>query len=522
MKLEQIHLKDTGSFSSLFLDYINQKPELKEFYELFPALQNFEAAIKGRSFLKDKRTILHKVLHDQYNTTSSSNRVKDNIDLLLEDNTFTITTGHQLNIFTGPLYFIYKILTVINSCELLKKKYPDNNFVPVYWMASEDHDFEEINHFHLYGKKYQWNKETKGAVGRLEPQSVLDCLEDTAFIPEKFKEAYNKQQSLCNATRQLVNDLFEEYGLVIIDPDDRQLKTIFKSTIRKELMDRASFPLVEKTTRKLEDLGYKSQITPREINLFYLENNLRERIEWTGNEFKVLNTTLSFSQRQMEQIVEESPEKFSPNVVLRPVYQEEILPNLAYIGGPAEVVYWLQLKEVFDYYKVQFPMLMPRNFAMVVNKQSFKKFSKLNIPVEKLFMEDHLLKGVYIDLNSENSYHLNGEANELEKVFEEIKEKATKIDKTLNSYVGAEFHKVKGVLETIEKKMKKAEERNQEVAISQLLGLKAKLFPEGNLQERHDNFLNFYISDEKFIDKVKALLDPFDFKFNVLLEDEES
>jgi len=522
MKLEQVDLGETGCFSSLFLDYINQKPELKSFYNLYPTPHSFKESIASRSFSKEKREILHKELLSQYSNSCSSLKVKDNIDLLLDEKTFTITTGHQLNIFTGPLYFIYKIQAVIHICNILKKEYPDYNFVPVYWMASEDHDFEEINHFFLYGKKYEWKVEAKGGVGRLSPKDMIQSLEDIAFIPEKFTEPYKKQSTLADATRELVNELFGKYGLVVIDPDRKSLKSLFKGVITKEITERRSLELVEKTTGQLSELGYKSQIHPREINLFYLEDGLRERIEWDGNKFRIINTDLSFEKNELLKVIEESPEKFSPNVVLRPVYQEEILPNLAYIGGPAEVAYWLQLKEVFNLYHVPFPILMPRSFALFVNKSNLKKFNKLNIQIKDLFLEESHLKTKYLEANSDNNFHLNGEAGDLEMIFNTIKEKAVSIDKSLKDYVGAEFHKVRSVVESIEKKLKKAEEKNQEIAINQLLGLKAKLFPNGQLQERHDNFLNFYLNDQEFIDKTSAYLDSFDFKFNVLLEDEES
>lgn len=522
MKLEQIDLRETGCFSSLFVDYINQKSELKPFYHSFPTPENFKKAISERSFPKNKREILHRELLNQYENSCSVLKVKENIDSLLDEKTFTITTGHQLNIFTGPLYFIYKIQTVIDACKVLKQKYPDYNFVPVYWMASEDHDFEEINHFNLYGKKYEWKKETKGAVGRLSPRDMVGALEDIVFIPEKFTEPYKTKTTLAEATRGLVNELFGKYGLVIIDPDKRSLKNVFKSVLKKEISERRSYEFVENTTAQLSNLGYKSQITPREINLFYLDEGVRERIEWDGSKFKILNTEISFTQEEMLKIIDETPERLSPNVVLRPVYQEEILPNLAYIGGPAEVVYWLQLKEVFDLYKVPFPILMPRNFALIINKSNFKKYQKLKVPVRNFFLDEHLLKTKFLEENSDNNFHLTGELNEMEKVFGGIKEKAISIDKSLKDYIGAEFHKVKNVVEGIEKKLKKAEEKNQEIAINQLLSLKAKLFPAGQLQERYDNFLSFYLDDPEFIEKLGSQLKAFDFKFNILLENEES
>jgi len=263
-------------------------------------------------------------------------------------------------------------------------------------------------------------------------------------------------------------------------------------------------------------MGYHTQITPREINFFYLQDGLRERIVFENSEFRVLNSELAFSQEEILQILKDHPERFSPNVVLRPLYQETILPNLAYIGGPSEVPYWLQLKGIFDNYEEQFPLLMPRNFALVINQASQKRMDKLGITAEELFADEVSLRRSFVERNSDNSLSLAFEIDDVSEVFERILKKSLAIDQTMKGAVEAEKAKIITSLENLEKRIKKAEERNQETAVTQLLGLKQKLFPDGGLQERKENFLNFYLNDKEFINKLLEAFDPIDYRFNII------
>ena len=338
MQKTKIDLQDTSSFSQFFLDYLNEKPELEPFYGLAPKIENFETQISNKDFDQSKRDTLCQVLNLQYQAVKAKPAVQKNIDLLSKPNTFTITTGHQLNIFTGPLYFLYKIITVINSARELGEKHPDFNFVPVYWMATEDHDFDEISFFNLFGKKYRWECEEKGGVGRYSTDGVKELLKELPESVELFEKAYGDHQNLADAVRCYVNDLFGEYGVVVVDGDSHELKTEFASVIEDDLIRNSAHEKVGEANAALEALGYKTQIFPREINFFYLDDGVRERITKEGSKFKVLNTDLSFSETEIKNLIQKSPEKFSPNVVMRPLYQETILPNLAYIGGPAEII----------------------------------------------------------------------------------------------------------------------------------------------------------------------------------------
>ena len=519
MQVQKIAFPETNSFTSFFLDYIGKHEQLKKFYSRFPEVSNFNEQIKDKaaSFPKQHREVLFNALQEQYKNYTVTDVVKNNIEELRSDKTFTVTTGHQLNIFTGPLYFIYKIVTVINVCKQLKQAYPDYNFVPVYWMASEDHDFEEIKYFKLNGKKYTWESKQTGAVGRFNPKELESLLKELPEGLAIFQKAYLKHKTLSDAVRFYVNELFGSEGVVVVDADSRELKTLLQPIIRDDVFNHTPQKLVGATNAELQKAGYDPQVNSREINFFYLDTDLRARIEQNKDQFNVVDTTLTFPKDHVENLIKTAPEKFSPNVILRPVYQEVILPNLAYVGGPSEIVYWLQLKDVFTHYKIPFPILMPRNFAMVLDSPTLRKFKKTGLEVNDLFLEKNYLFNHFAVKFSRNKIKLNGEKEAIQQYFQIIRQQAEAFDKTLGPMVGAETQRAIKSLEKIEHKLLRSEKRFQSDKLQQVEAVKDALFPNGSLQERTDNFLNFYVQDSKFIEKLIIHFDPFDFRFTVLL-----
>lgn len=518
MTFKKVDLRNTGQFPALLLDYLDQKPSLEEFYSIYPNIENAAKAIEAKKdFNIDKRKTLVRVLEEQYHGSP----YKPDFSILLDPKTFTVTTGHQLNIFAGPLYIIYKIVTIIKLAQDLKQAYPEYNFVPVYWMATEDHDFEEISYFHLFGQTHKWEGEHKGAVGRLDPKELESILKYLPVKPLLFAKAYLENNTLADAVRCYMHELFGQDGLICIDADNPDLKRHFLPIIKEELISPVSVKFVSETTAKLASLGYHTPLHAREINLFYLQDNLRERIVRENDRFLVMNTDLSFSEDEIVGLAEEHPEYFSPNVVLRPLYEEVILPNLAYIGGPSEVPYWMQLKGIFDHYQVPFPMLIPRNFALYIKASQRKKVEKLKINYEDLFLDQVALRRTFVEKNTEKTLALDDQKNAFLGVFDSILEKAVDVDKTMEGAVKAEQAKLFRSLENLEKRIRKAEERNHESEIDQLLNLKNKLFPNGTAQERYDNFLNFYMDDPTFIRKFFKTFDPLDFKYYILIEDQD-
>ncbi len=519
MKTEKLPFEATRSFARIFLDYVDGKDHLKEFYNESPTVEGFKQALEKRTFPASTRSTLVNALKRQYGDLAISTAVQSNLDLLSKENTFTITTGHQLNIFTGPLYFIYKIATVVNAAKKLKETYPDYNFVPVYWMATEDHDFEEISYFHLGEKKYTWNTDQSGAVGRFNTASIKGLLDE---IPEKlpfFEAAYETHDKLADACRCYVSEIFAAQGVVVVDGDDHELKSVFQPVIESEVLTPQAKDLVAATNEKLVGLGYSSQAFTRDINFFHLGADYRTRIVKNDDgSFGLIDSERIFTQGEMEAEIRDSPENFSPNVILRPLYQEIILPNLGYVGGPAEMAYWLQLKSVFEHYNVDFPILLPRCFGLYVPRNTARKIEKNQLSNEALFEPLKTLRQRALDKFGED-YSTTTAKSAFHQLWERVKEKAVSIDPTLAESTEAEKIRIEKRIDHLEGKMRKAVERKNEDALNQVDAIKSVLSPNGSLQERYHNFLTYYFENRNFVEEVLANFDPFDLRFHILWEE---
>ncbi|RFN57769.1 bacillithiol biosynthesis cysteine-adding enzyme BshC [Marixanthomonas ophiurae] len=528
MPTKTIPYQETNYFSSLICDYLAEKDALNPFFGNFPKLENFSKQIeKKQGFTQESREILVESLKKQYINVSISKETRDNIQSLSNEKTFTITTGHQLNLFTGPLYFLYKIFSVINLSEKLNKKHPENHFVPVYWMASEDHDFEEINYFNFEGKKVQWNREASGAVGELSTNGLNEVLEvvhaklgnseHAQYLIELFKEAYTKYKTLSDATRYLANELFKDYGLVIIDGNDASLKKAFIPYVKKELTENLSYKKVTETTKKLTNLGYAEQVHPREINLFYLTEGLRERIIERGGIFYINETELSFSKEELLEQLENHPERFSPNALLRPLFQEVVLPNLCYVGGGGELAYWFQLKDYFESVEVPFPILLLRNSVLLMPSKLSEKLEKLEVSVEDLFLKQHELKTKHTKHLSEINIDFSKQRKYLQQQFKDLYTIAEKTDASFLGAVGAQEKKQLNGLDNLEKRLLKAQKRKLADELKRLTAIQDTLFPKQSLQERTMNFSEFHLEHGNvLLSEIKENLDPLVNEFTVL------
>ncbi len=509
-------------FTPLFLDYLGQKKELKSFYGLFPKPENFQKQIdfKADNFSKESRAVLVKALKAQYAEIKLSGQVADNIECLADSKTFTVTTGHQLNIFTGPLYTFYKIITVIKACQELTVAYPKKKFVPVYWMATEDHDLAEINHLYFSGSKISWDTDQEGAVGRMHPVGLDAIGKQVGKAGAVFSEAYKSSANLAEAVRKYFHEIFEPYGLVILDGDDQTLKARFKTVMEEDVFRHTPNDLVNASCSDLEGLGYKTQIFPRKVNFFYLDEGVRCRIEADQNGFTGVGTSLKWTKEEMQALINNNPEKLSPNVVLRPLYQEMVLPNLAYVGGPAEVAYWLQLKPVFDHFSITFPMVMPRNHVLWVSGNARRKLEKAGLNTEQYFESpDNLIRDL-IEESEGEALRLDSQKTEVRKIFEVIKTQAVSQDKTLEKMVLAEQQRALNSLEKIEKKMMQAAKRNKKDQARQIRSGLEALFPEGTPQERRINILDLGVDPWLFTAQVIAQIEPFDYRFHILVDNE--
>ncbi|WNW02771.1 bacillithiol biosynthesis cysteine-adding enzyme BshC [Tenacibaculum sp. HL-MS23] len=526
MKVTHIPFKKTGFFSKTMIDYLEKSEKLQPFYKNFPSLESFKNQIESKNFSTAARKTLVTVLKKQYATIKTSEATKQNIDDLLLENTFTVTTGHQLNLFTGPLYFLYKIFSTVNLCEELRANYPQQNFVPIYWMATEDHDFEEINYFNFKGKKVQWNSNQTGGVGRFSTEGLEDVLEvfsnhlgtskNAQYLINLFKEGYIKHNNLADATRYIANELFSEYGLVILDADNRELKQEFIRFIERELKEEISHQKVTETIKRLGE-EYKIQVNPREINLFYLTDEIRERIVFEDDVYKVNNTSIYWTLDALLKEVHDFPERFSPNVIMRPLFQEVVLPNLCYIGGGGELAYWMQLKDYFDEVKVSFPILLLRNSVQIISEKQAKKLAKLDISLEESFQDQNsLLKDKVLE-TSEEKVDFTSQKEFLQQQFVDLRELAKKTDVSFVGAVNAQEKKQLKGLDNLEKRWLRAEKRRQKDLVDRIVLLQNEILPNQSLEERQRNFSEYYLEyGDTLIKALKEGLQPLQLEFTVI------
>ena len=533
MAKHHISFQDTGRFSGLIYDYLSENKTLKPFYGVFPTLSNFKTQIttKSKSYSAAHRNVLVETLRKQYEEIELSKSVRENLDLLSQENTFTITTGHQLCLMTGPLYFIYKIISTINLCVQLKAQYPTSNFVPVYWMASEDHDFEEISSFRFQDKSIHWNREAGGAVGEIP----LDDLQEVLFVFEQhlgtsvnadtirrwITESYRTSKTLSEATFRLVDKLFGDKGLIVLEPNKPALKRLFIPVLKEELTHQHSFKNVNSQVEKLQKEYRNSfipQVKPREINLFYLAKNNRYRIEKENGYFLLNGIEERFSENAFLKLLEAHPEYFSPNVILRPVYQEVILPNLCYIGGGGELAYWFQLKKHFNFLNVPFPSLLLRNSAVIYPEKTTKKIKNFDLDISDVFLKRNALINKKVREISNINLDLSFLKAELNKQFDYLNGLVAQTDKSFKGAVNAQEKKQLRGVSNLEKRLFKAQKRLLADEVKRLVEIHEQLFPGDTLQERTLNFTTLYLEmGDAFLPTLFDALDPMNPNF-VLVE----
>lgn len=529
MEILKIPFEKVPQFATKDIEYVNSKADIRPFYKYDVTLEAFAQVIKDKQQNKTNRPVLVDVLRAQYVKITTSDTVRQNVEALLDEQTFTVTTAHQPALFTGPLYYIYKIISTINLAEALRQKYPDNNFVPVFVNGAEDHDFEEVNHANIFGKNVEWTSGETGSVGMMKTETLTSALEalkdilgesdNAQHLYQLIETAYTSYDTYAQATVHLVNALFKEQGLVVLDMNNAQLKRLFVPIMEDELLYQTSHQFVEKTQQELEKVGFGSQAHARDINLFYLRDQIRNRIVLEEETYKVLNTDYTFGKDEMLKELQTHPEHFSPNVVLRPLYQELILPNLAYVGGGGEIAYWLERKSQFEHFGINYPMLVRRNSVLWIDKGSEKRMQKLDLTVQDLFEDTELLIKKYIAANAESELSLAEEKEALEKLFEQAAAKAESIDPTLKKAVLAEGAKQVKSLEQMESKIVRAEKQRHETALNQIRSLRDKFFPNNGLQERTDNFTQFYLKyGDEFFTVLKDNLNPLDKRFVIILD----
>ncbi|MDP4619994.1 MAG: bacillithiol biosynthesis cysteine-adding enzyme BshC [Sediminibacterium sp.] len=513
----------TGVFSALVNDYISGNGTARGYVPYAPDLEGIKKAIQQRKFSAIQRQTLVSVLENQYQilgaVTHEKNKaafekVQANISLLKNDNCFAVTTAHQPNLFTGPLYFFYKIIHVIKLASALKAQFPENDFVPVYYMGSEDADLAEVGSYSIDGAQHQWKTKQTGAIGRmLVEDHLLQLLQDLegywTVKPEGkatfeiIKAAYKKGNTINEATLEMVHLFFGKQGLVVVQPDDAKLKSLFVEVMQKELTTQFSHAAIQPTLKNLSE-NYHVQSEGREINLFYLKDAHRNRIEKSGELFSVVDTNIQFTQAEIIKELQTYPDRFSPNVILRGAYQETILPSVVFVGGGGELAYWMELKEVFDQARVNYPVILLRNSFLFINEKQSKQWASLEFNTEALFHSIQDLELAFVKKQSVENLALTEHIASLTNLYNAIQQDVIKIDASLGNHALNLSLQAQKKLALLEKKMVRAEKRKQHTSLARIHSIKSELFPNNNLQERVENFSK-WVGDYGW-DWVEAIL----------------
>ncbi|MBN8704168.1 MAG: bacillithiol biosynthesis cysteine-adding enzyme BshC [Bacteroidetes bacterium] len=531
---DKISLEETKRFSKLFIDYIHQESKISEFYKFTPTLPGFKAAIDQLNTVDFDRETLATEIKKQYakTTFTETPNINELATKLLSKKTFTVCTGHQLCVLGGPLYWAYKICSTIKLAKQLEEAFPEYNFIPTYWLASEDHDFEEINHLSIFGQKLTWTPTDyieNTISGSISTSSISNFIAElkgkfqndssTQDILTTIELCYTQNKNLADATRAFAHHIFKNTSLLVIDGNNKELKKLTKNLFTHEINSSANIRSVTTTAQHLESLGYHAQVNARETNLFYIENNIRYRIDKTGaSEYKTNNGNKTWSKETILKNIEETPECFSPNVIIRPMYQQVILPNIAYVGGPAEIAYWLEYKQLFESNNVFYPVLVSRNNALVLDAKSKQIIDKLSISASELFEQiNNLVKKYVLSKNTETTSTKNY-TEELKSIYDTLKESTHKIDPTIIASIDAEFQKSLNGLNNIENKIAKALKKKEEVAVNQLQKLNEKSFPNNTLQERNDSFIYFFAQFPSLINDLLSLFNPLEPTMYIITE----
>ena len=515
--IESINFETVSGVNSFAHKLTSKDSVLSDFVGHFSDLNQLDKQITSKSeqYSKDFRDVLVKELIAQGNNEDLSNRI-------LNEKTFTITTGHQLNLFSGPIYSIYKVASAIELAIRAKGLHKDFDFVPVFWMATEDHDFEEINHFNLFGDKIEWKTDQKGPVGRLKLDGIQETLN---HLKNKFRElpadveslieCYKTSETLADAHRKLFYQLFGKENILILDADSKELKELFIPQILRELNGDSKIQ-VEKTNELLSKVGLKNQAHARTINLFYLNDSDRVRIDVENDSYFTIDKSRQWTREEIESEITSNPERFSPNVILRPLYQEVILPNLMYIGGAGELAYWAQLKGNFDDANVPFPMLQLRYSGLNMNSNSLTKWTKLRFNLSDLFSKLESLKKSYVEKHDEEIDFTEID-QELNKLYQMIQDKASSVNDSLHGYIAGEEKRAEKSLGNIKGRILKLQKQQYETQLNQIEKIKNLYFPNGILQERQQNIIEVLSKNPNYIEQLLNNMNTTKDQFNIML-----
>lgn len=514
MNHNSIPIQELPFFSLLVKDYLAENEKTKSLFTFSPSLSGLKDALTSKEKNYRHREVLHRIIDKNYtNNNSISNKENENLTLLKE-NGFAVTTAHQPNLFLGPLYTITKAISTIALANKINLDLKEKKVVPIFVIGSEDHDKDELLHTYLFGKKYEWTTEQKGPIGSMIiDDSFIHILHEwvnafgTMPYAEELKDAYlssyTLNRTIAEGFASMLRKLLSSYGLIVLDLNVKEVKEVMMPVFDKELKDSYSFNTLKSNLDFIRE-NYSVQAEPRDINLFEYKNGERVRID------KV--------EEHLIAKLKSTPENFSPNVILRPLMQQTVLPSIANIGGGAEVSYWLQLKPIFDSAHIDFPVILLRDIISVLDNKSWEKWTSSGYSELDFFLPIDELKKKIALKDSNLELEFSRIENELTAKFSSLETLVTTIDKSLQGSYESELVKLKKSLELLYSKALKAEKRKHEESIAALEKIKSKVFEDNYLIERKENFSAYYLKGGKdWVEAMIANANPLDAKWKLNL-----
>ncbi len=515
-----LNFADIPAQQNLFLDYLYEFDNVAKFYNKNFRDENtyYDHFEKLSNFNRDHRQNVANIILEQYKNDIPSKKTAVNIESLKKNNTIAVVTGQQLGLFGGPLYTLYKSITAIKLTASLKEKYHQFNFVPVFWLEGDDHDYDEVRTVGLIDSSNQSIKLSydDGKLGEFNRGSVADIkfeteinnvfseieekLRSTEFTPailQKLKSFYSEGSTFSEAFRKLIFEIFDSYGLVILNPQDLKVKELLKPLFKKEIENFSEHSIsVLQRSAEVEDL-YHAQVKIKPINLFTHIDGGRYSIEPGENEFRLKGKRLKYTKDELLNQIENYPENFSPNVLLRPICQDYLLPTGFYIGGPSEISYFAQVIPLYEKFGLEQPFIYPRAAATILEKNLDEIISKFNLNFSDLLLDEkELIEKVLSTISSFDLTNLFTEAeNEVTKLMKSLERKLNEVDPTLPDLVEKTEGRMIQGLNQLKGKAEKAESLRFDSSIRQIKKVRNIVYPNDNLQERE---LNFYYLVNKY------------------------
>ncbi len=530
------------SDNKLFQDYLYNFDNVKRFYNYNFRDEDsytsvFNNVVKKNPDITEK---VNEIIKKQYQKVSPSDKTNANIAKLSKKNTVAIFTGQQLGLVGGPLYTIYKIFTAIKLSEYLSEKFTGFNFVPVFWLAGDDHDFEEVTNLKFIDKNnelkkiyyYDFNNKeaNKGSIGNLKfgnsindfKTEIKSSIRETEFSKKFFKlldKILVEGKTFKDSFFDLIFKIFDDAGLIIFNPQDSEIKELLKPIFLKELNDFNIHSSEVLLTSADLDENYHTQVKVKPINLFYSNETGRHLIEPVNDEFRLKGKRKHITKEEMFELLEKFPERFSPNVLLRPVCQDYLFPTGFYIAGPGEISYFAQVMPLYKNYNVSQPIIYPRASATIVESNIAKILMKFNLSVKDFFAGEKTLKENVLNTLSSNNVEtiFYTATKSIEESLTKLTEQLSFIDNTIGEVSNKNKEKILNQLKVLQTKALKGEENKYSAAMRQLKKAQNILYPNNNLQERElsiVNFINKYGTD--FFDWLFNELEINEFEHQIL------